>query len=73
MLKGGRREDCERGMGRSPDRADRSVTTELPLLEDGLGAEDNAPSLSVRRHAGHLVISRGGSGCGGGGSSLLQQ
>lgn len=71
MLKGGRREDSERGMGRLSDRADRSVTTELLLLEDGLGAEDNAPSLSVRRHAGHLLISRGG--CGGGGSSLLQQ
>lgn len=62
-------------MGRLLDRADRSVTTELLLLEDGLGAEDNAPSLSVQQLAGHLVISRGGGGggCGGGGSPLLQQ
>lgn len=72
MLKGGRREDSERGMGRLLDRADRSVTTELLLLEDGLGAEDNAPSLSVRRRAGHLVVSCGSGGCGGGGSSLQQ-
>lgn len=60
-------------MGRLPDRTERSVTTELLLLEDRLGAEDNAPSFSVQQHAGHLVISCGGGGCGGGGSSLLQQ
>lgn len=60
-------------MGRLLDRVDRSVTTELLLLVDGLGAEDNAPSLSVRQHAGHLVISRGSGDCGGRGSSLLQQ
>lgn len=69
-------EDSERGMGRLPDEGDRSVTTELLLLllEDVLGVEDNAPSLSVQQHAGHLVISCGGGGCEkGGGTSLLQQ
>ena len=40
-------EDIERRMGRLPDQRDRSVTTELLLLEDSLGVEDNAPSLSI--------------------------
>lgn len=67
-------EDSERGMGRLPDQRERSVTTELlPLLEDELGAEDNAPYFRVQRHAGHLVISCSGGGCGGGGGSLLLQ
>lgn len=61
-------------MGRLPDQRERSVTTELlPLLEDELGAEDNAPYLRVQQHAGHLVISCSGGGCGGGGGSLLLQ
>lgn len=59
------------GWGDCQERANRSVTTELLLLlEDRLGTEDNASSLSVQWHTGHLVISRGG---GGGGSYSLQR
>lgn len=66
---GGRREDSEGGTGRLSNWAGGSVTTELLLLlEDGLAAEDNAPSLS--RRTGTLLIPRGSRG---GESSLLQQ